>query len=886
MHTLEEKHWMFIGFDEDSSYIYLDKNQISYILNNLNVTVICIPAKNSKTSIRAEAALKLVKSPDTLWYIELLMQFDTNQNICMVCEIIYKNKQGQVIYRPRVSTDEITWQHIALNSIEQQILISAQALSNNKGKEESTPQEKVEHIDKTDKAVLNRVKKTPNLSIDIIFNNPFRILGLYVNATEKEILKQANNLQMYAKMGKAPKIKTEFLCFPACDRTSESIEEAKKQIERSENRFRNSFFWYSNEGSINKLALDVLSEDKTEKALELWEKALDVEIEKTSVDKLIADFSSKKLALSVKDFSYAKNLIVLYLGLAFKENELNISYFGKAQYLAGRLFHSNGPLSQHAASIIGTHYRDDNGAMIAKYYIGEIWKCVKPLLDNNISNEALKEIAKSFGLFPDTFRKDAIAELTNKPIQDIKKKVEETAEKRNKNPLEANKYGKELYTNTYERLLILKDVLSTDNYQYQDISSKVADEIKWCSIYYFNKHRDEESNIDPGDDALKLAKYADSIGIDIRIKDWINTSMPILEEWVKNKPFRERRKKADAHIDYIVKQLKGLPDPDTVSSNRLVLRTDELVIADRFFENCATSLNSLKSVLAVDSRSTPSITILEQFENNENKWDEKEQGNLLKKIEDGKYVLQNTNEKDAYWSWGVSHLNFGKFYDFTFECSITKIKGPNDRGFGVVWSYQKKDDNNAGYFQFNMTGDGHYYFKEYNQGWVGGFQWTASEHVAPEDKTNVLTVQKRGNSVNYYINDKLIVNGNNISVENMTGNGIGFSIGPNITIGVNYLYFCNAYVSDFRTIFDYNYYMDLSSAVVSRTLDFCIAYANRTNDMVKPTMLMNKIRKLDMVPELKKRFDSNENILKNNMKIKEENTPALVKLFKKVNKWL
>jgi hypothetical protein len=39
------------------------------------------------------------------------------------------------------------------------------------------------------------------------------------------------------------------------------------------------------------------------------------------------------------------------------------------------------------------------------------------------------------------------------------------------------------------------------------------------------------------------------------------------------------------------------------------------------------------------------------------------------------------------------------------------------------------------------------------------------------------------------------------------------------------------------------------------------------------------------VPELRKRFGNNENILKSNLRIKEENAPPLIKLFKKVSKW-
>lgn len=809
------------------------------------------------------------------------------------------------------------------------------------------------------------------LYANIVFNNPFRILGLPVNATEREITKQENDLKIYFKMGKTPKVKVEFPCFPACNRTSESVEEAKKKIERSENRLLYSFFWYSNEGSVNQLALDVLSEGKTEKAMELWEKALskymidsdmveksfqptdgelvnaiidnflipyladnyeidqilsesvsrhalrsalkvyatdireenlssdddfyyvvsngpigtddndeemelDVEIEKTSVDALIADLSSKNLALPVKDFSYAKNLMVLYLGLAFKENELNFRYFSNALHLAGRIFHSNDALSQYATSIVGSHYGHDNGNMIAKFYIDEILKCVKPLLDDNPYKGTLDEIAKSFCLFPDKFRKEAIAILTNKPIQDIKKKVKETANKREKNPLEANKYGEELYKNTYDTLLTLKDILLANSLQYQNISDAVADEIVACSFDFFMEHRDKESNIDPGDDALKLAKYADCIASATRIKDRINKNMPILEEWVKDKPSRERRKKADPHIDYIVKQLNGLPDPDKVSPN-------ELSVADTFLGYCMVRLRALKNIISLNVENLPSIIILEQFENNENKWPENEEGDFIRKIEGGKYILQSTNKKNGHWSWGVNHLDFSKFYNFTFECSITKIKGTDNAGFGIVWSYQKKAEN-TGYFKFCISGNGYYCFKEYNQGWVGGFKWTASEHVVRGNETNILTVRKNGNLVNFYINDKLII-GERISGENMIGNGIGFDVAQDMTIGVNYLYFCDTYISDFRTIFDYNYYMNLSSAVASRTLDFCIAYANRTHDMEKPITLMNKIQHIDMAPELRKRFDNNENILKSNLRIKEANTPPIIKLFKKVSKW-
>ena len=38
--------------------------------------------------------------------------------------------------------------------------------------------------------------------MDIIFQNPFRVLGLSVDATDREIVKQIDDLSIYTDMGK------------------------------------------------------------------------------------------------------------------------------------------------------------------------------------------------------------------------------------------------------------------------------------------------------------------------------------------------------------------------------------------------------------------------------------------------------------------------------------------------------------------------------------------------------------------------------------------------------------------------------------------------------------------------------------------------------------
>lgn len=106
-----------------------------------------------------------------------------------------------------------------------------------------------------------------------ISNNPFRILGLPITASEKEIAKQINTLSVYAEMGKEKKLDNNFPFLPPVERTSQAIIAAKKQIEQSETKLLFSLFWFWENNSIDELAFEILKEGKTDKAIDIWEKS-------------------------------------------------------------------------------------------------------------------------------------------------------------------------------------------------------------------------------------------------------------------------------------------------------------------------------------------------------------------------------------------------------------------------------------------------------------------------------------------------------------------------------------------------------------------------------------------------------------------------------------
>lgn len=110
--------------------------------------------------------------------------------------------------------------------------------------------------------------------MNLINNNPYRILGLPITAKEKEIARQINSLATSAWTGKKISLDTDFPFLSTLNRTPDLIEDAKKQIEQSESKLLYSLFWFWENNSVDELALEILKEGNTSKAIDIWEKSV------------------------------------------------------------------------------------------------------------------------------------------------------------------------------------------------------------------------------------------------------------------------------------------------------------------------------------------------------------------------------------------------------------------------------------------------------------------------------------------------------------------------------------------------------------------------------------------------------------------------------------
>lgn len=111
--------------------------------------------------------------------------------------------------------------------------------------------------------------------LEIIYNNPFRVLGLPVTASDRQIAKRVNDLSTCYEFGKSVSYDTDLPFLPGLKRTTESIAAAARRIELPERKLHYGNFWFWNVNSVDELVFDVLQEGRIGKALDLWGHAIE-----------------------------------------------------------------------------------------------------------------------------------------------------------------------------------------------------------------------------------------------------------------------------------------------------------------------------------------------------------------------------------------------------------------------------------------------------------------------------------------------------------------------------------------------------------------------------------------------------------------------------------
>lgn len=393
-----------------------------------------------------------------------------------------------------------------------------------------------------------------------IHQNPFRILGLPVTATDREITKRIGDMSIYSDMGKPIKyeIDSYFPIKPV--RTAESINDATQKIDRLTNKIFYSMFWFweTTNNVIDEMAFEELKNGNITKSIQLWMKGIDK-------------------GITSKNNSNYKNLSVLLM----VSSESNTENIFKSIALTGE-FVSNGFLDKYINLLSrGTHSIDPSE--IINLYIDEIITEVKSNLDLD-SGHLLLDFIKSFQSFPEAIQNSILDKVVGNHAHNINSAIEVFSNKVSNNKCNSGQYGIELFKNIEKDANTINFLVSNDIPHYQPIIDKLVDNLIDACIFTWNEN-------------------------DVHINDDLHKQISEIEELIKN--FAVSTMVSDRFLEQvgrisltIIRREKLKPlNPLQVKFNKaieqceMLNKSEHYQIAKQFVFNIKMELDQLKKLL-------------------------------------------------------------------------------------------------------------------------------------------------------------------------------------------------------------------------------------------------------------------------------------------------
>ena len=361
-----------------------------------------------------------------------------------------------------------------------------------------------------------------------IAENPFRILALPANASEREIQKRIRTLSRYAEVGKEMELDFDFPVLGPVERSLEAIRRAASQIEHSQERLVHALFWFLKQDSVDEVALSHLAKGSKEKARSVWQKV------------------PRTKSVSDRQLSALFNTGTLDLVDAFgHEGEQAQGRFVSAIHGKGALLEPESFLNL-SALVAGKVANVDSAEVI------KVWA-------KTIAVEASSSyLASDMGALIDVFKgcpPPVFQQLSEYFVSAPKHKVEaaiRTCEvARESAPTDASTAARTLFSESDEPLQILEQVWGVDSSQYDFVADEVGEELLACGLTYFKAHDHKESDVDPGRDTEVAFDMALQRARGEILRQRIQENQEGLRGWLQGADKRKRWRAVDTQLDFL-----------------------------------------------------------------------------------------------------------------------------------------------------------------------------------------------------------------------------------------------------------------------------------------------------------------------------------------------
>ena len=366
--------------------------------------------------------------------------------------------------------------------------------------------------------------------MELVLNNPFRVLGLPATASTRDITKRISDLETFAELGKAKTYPHDFPGLGALDRSIEAIKDAARKIEQTEGRLFHSFFWFRAGDSVDELALDSLAAGSVDEAVELWDKQL-----------------GKK---GTKKYTWRLNRGVLRLvranGGTLDKDEMD-------EALEDLGFVIDDDLDDSIQDVLSGNEAGLDRESLWRRVVDEIVGLVQSSAGTPYGKNALK-IVESFWSFPSEARDYVSSKIVNPLIEEVKDAIKVSEELRADEDFEALKAKNQL--GKVEKIIEdLEEVLGEEDIRFQTIANAYADEVCACAVKALNNFKDPKL-------AMSLIQWADSLPSFSRVKSRIEENLEIIQGWIEED-------EEDELFGELVKKLKVDVYTMTQASNML-----------------------------------------------------------------------------------------------------------------------------------------------------------------------------------------------------------------------------------------------------------------------------------------------------------------------------
>lgn len=402
--------------------------------------------------------------------------------------------------------------------------------------------------------------------MELLLENPFRVLGLPPTATERIISKRASDLSMYLEMGKEKEYENDFSFLSPIKRTKETVERAVQQIELADQKLMHSIFWFHSGNSVDEIVFELLNEGNVSKAIELWEKSVNSD------------------GYSIKNISSHKNLALLQIHQSSAEYGINVNDFLAAAKLFIRTIRHESMLD-YVSQVGGTACRISL-VDLQKYFSNELHKILFAKASSVNADGLEGKFISIFDGSDDNVIQHVRSKFIEEPIHRLEGAISECSNAREFDESKIMIAAEKLHKKAGKLLKKLEASITKSDMHYQFIADKVAKELLACSTGYFNWGQEDINAILLLEQSEKITKWAKSFSQSSDIKSAVNDDLQTIKKLKK-------KQECEKHVNNLALVLNALPALDNLSRAELNLVPTTMLT---FIDNCQISLILIEQI--------------------------------------------------------------------------------------------------------------------------------------------------------------------------------------------------------------------------------------------------------------------------------------------------